>query len=71
MSGLPRMKDATRPQDAFSVMVLGGVESLTHCLRRGDPFSEKALQDMMALQRRLGAFSDALDARLPLTEDDE
>lgn len=69
MSGLPRAKDETRPQDAFSVMVLGGVESLTHRLRRGDPFSEKALQDMLKLESRLQAFSDALHGRLPLTED--
>jgi len=71
MTGLPRAKDETRAQDAFGLMVLGGIERLTFSLRRGDPFSEKALNDMMALDRRLGAFSDALAARLPLTEDTE
>lgn len=50
-------------------MVCGGVERLTSALRRGDPFSEKALNDMLALQRRLSAFSDALDARMPVVED--
>ena len=70
MSGLPRAKDETRPQDAFAVMVIGGVERLTYALRRGDPFSERALNDLLALQRRLQAFSDALDARLPVTEED-
>lgn len=69
MTGLPRTKDETRPQDAFAVMILGGIETLTHRLRRGDPFSEKALQDMLQLDRRLNAFSDALHSRLPLTED--
>lgn len=69
MSGLPRAKDATRPQEAWNVFVLGGVEKLTHSLRRGDPYSERALQDMIALQNRLSAFSDALDARMPITED--
>lgn len=71
MTGLPRAKDETRPQDAFAVMVLGGIERLTFSLRRGEPFSEKALQDMLALDRRLGAFSDALHARIPLSEDEE
>lgn len=71
MSGLPRSKDETRPQDAFTIIVLGGIETLTHRLRRGDPFSEKALNDMLALQRRLDAFSAALDSRLPLVEDDK
>ena len=71
MTGLPRMKDETRPQDAFAIMVLGSVERLTHCLRRGDAFTERALQDMLALDRRLKAFSDALHARLPVTEEGE
>jgi hypothetical protein len=71
MTGLTRAKDETRPQDAFTVMVLGGIERLTHALRKGDPFSEKALHDMQALDRRLRAFSDALSARLPLSEDRE
>lgn len=71
MTGLPRATDETRPQDAFAVLLLGGFERLTFSLRRGDPFSEKALQDMLALKRRYGAFCDALDARLPLSEDDE
>lgn len=71
MTGLPRAKDETRPQDAFSVVMLGGIERLTTSLRRGDPFSEKALQDMLALDRRLSAFSTALHSRLPLTEDEE
>lgn len=70
MAGLPRAKDTTRPQDAFALVVVGGVERMTTALRRGDPFGEKALQDMLALQRRLAAFSDALDARMPLTEDE-
>lgn len=69
MSGLPRAKDVTRAHDAFTLVLIGGVERMTTALRRGDPFSEKGLQEMLQLQRRLGAFSDALDARLPLTED--
>lgn len=69
MSGLPRAKDETRPQDAFAIMVLGGIERLTTSLRRGDPFSEKALNEMLALDRRLSAFSQALHDRLPVTED--
>ena len=69
MSGLPREKDTTRPQDAFSLVLLGGVERMTMSLRRGEPFTEKALNDMLALDRRLSAFSQALHDRLPVTED--
>jgi hypothetical protein len=70
MPGLPRAKDETRPREAFAMLVLSPVEHLTTALRRGDAFSEQALADMMALQRRLAAFSDALDARLQLVEDE-
>lgn len=69
MTGLPRAKDETRPQDAFSLMILFGIERMTTSLRRGDPFSEKALNDMLALDRRLSAFSQALHDRLPVVED--
>lgn len=69
MSGLPRSQDTTRPHDAWGLFVLGGVEKMTMALRRGDPFSERALNDMQQLQRRLAAFSDALDARVSVLED--
>ena len=69
MSGLPRAKDQTRPRDAFALVVLDGVERMTTALRRGDPFSERALSDMLALDRRLSAFSTALHDRLPVSED--
>lgn len=69
MSGLAKAKDETRPQDAFALIILYGIERLTTSLRRGDPFSEKALQDMLSLDRRLSAFSQALHDRLPVTED--
>lgn len=68
--GLARAKDETRPQEAFDLMVLGGIERLTHSLRRGDPFSDRALNDMLALDRRLSAFSAALHSRLPVVEDE-
>jgi hypothetical protein len=68
MTGLPREKDVTRPQDAWTLLVCGGVEKLTYALQRGDPFSDRAVSDMLALQRRLGAFSNALDARMPVVE---
>lgn len=70
MTGLPRAKDETRPQDAFTLMVLSGIERTTTALRRGDPFSERALHDMLALDRRLSAFSQALHDRLPVVEDE-
>ena len=69
MTGLPRTKDTSRPQDAWALFVCGGVERLTTALRRGDPFSERALQDMLQLDRRLDAFHTALHDRLPLTEE--
>lgn len=71
MTGLPRAKDETRPQDAFGLIVIYGVERMTTALRRGDPFSEKALHDMLSLDRRLSAFSTALHDRLPLVEEDK
>lgn len=71
MPGLPRAKDETRPREAFAIMVLSPVEHMTNALRRGDAFSEQALHDMLALKRRLEAFSDALEARMSLVEDDE
>ncbi|WP_299949102.1 hypothetical protein [uncultured Ruegeria sp.] len=70
MSGLPRMKDTTRPQDAFTLVMIGGVERMTTALRRGDPFSEKGLQEMLKFDQRCQAFSAALHDRLPITEDD-
>ena len=70
MAGLPRATDNTRPRDAWAIMVCGGVERMTESLRRGDPFSEKSLEDMRRLQARLQAFSDALDSRTSLVEDD-
>ena len=68
MPGLPKAPSQTPPRDAFAVMVLGGVENLTHALRRGDAFSERALRDMEKLQRRLEAFSAALNARKEVFE---
>lgn len=66
MSGLPRMPDQSRPKDAWAVMVCGGVERITEALRRGDAFTEKSLQDMLMLQRRLDAFNTALNQRLEM-----
>jgi hypothetical protein len=45
-------------------MVLRGVENMTNSLRRGHPFSAKALNEMQQLRRRLDAFSQALDERM-------
>ncbi len=69
--GLPRAQDNDRPQDAWSIMVLGGIERLTHSLRRGDAYTMKALNDMLTLQRRLQAFSDALTMRLEQAREPE
>jgi hypothetical protein len=63
MAGLPRMKDETRPRDAWMIVVCGGVERLTEALRRGDAFDEQSLHDMRALRARLGAFDAALAGR--------
>lgn len=71
MNGLPRIADSTRPREAFTLLVLEPVERMTTALRRGDPFSQQALMDMLALQHRLTAFADALNARLSLVEDHE
>lgn len=62
--GLPRAEDSTRPREAFDLLVLAPVEHLTTALRRGQPFSERALHDMLGLSRRLDAFRDALEARM-------
>ncbi len=68
MTGLPRDNDTTAPQDAFNLIVVKGVEGLTNSLRRGHPFSEKALNDMVKLDRRLDAFSTALHDRMGVVE---
>ena len=67
-NGLPRMKDNSRPQDAWTLLVCGGIERLTQSLLRGDAFSERALQDMLKMDRRLNAFHNALNDRLKFTE---
>ena len=64
MSGLRRIDDDTRPREAWAIVVLESIERLTTSLRRGHPFSTQAVRDMQALQRRLQAFSEALDYRL-------
>lgn len=71
MAGLPKAKDDLRPREAFTILVLDSVERLTMALRRGDAFSAQGLADMQALSRRLKAFSDALEYRLELVEEDE
>lgn len=73
MTGLPRATDTTTHRSVFGLMLLDSFERLTNALRRGDPFSETALDDMRKLRSRYGAFADALDARLKfhgLIEDD-
>ena len=70
MAGLARTKDTTSTGDAWTLFVLGVIERVTYSLRRGDAFSEKAVNDMLKLQRRLSAFSDALDGRMPVVEED-
>lgn len=69
MTGLPRMKDTTRPRDAWMIVVCGGVERLTEALRRGDAFDEQSLNDMRALRQRLSAFDAALTMREHVLED--
>lgn len=71
MSGLPRAKDETRPRETFNILFLESIERLTMALRRGDPFTAQGLADMQALDRRLGAFHDALESRLVVLEDDD
>ena len=61
--GLPPVADSRRPHDAFTLMVIGGVEKMTWALHRGDAFTAKGLDEMQMLRRRLDAFGRALDAR--------
>ena len=71
MTGLPRAKDETRAREAFDLLVIDGIERLTTALRRGDAFTERGLRDMEKIRSRLNAFSQALDSRLALVEEDE
>ena len=64
MAGLPRSKDTTPARDVMVVWVVQPIEHMTMALRRGDPFTAQSLQDMLIIKRRLGAFFEALDARL-------
>jgi hypothetical protein len=61
---LPRGPDTTRSRTAFGLVLIDGIERMTTALRRGDPFSETALEDMLTLRRRLDGFSAALESRL-------
>lgn len=63
MTGLPRVRDTSRPRDVWLLVVCGGVERMTDALRRGDPFDDQSLADMRALRNRLGAFDMALSMR--------
>jgi hypothetical protein len=69
MSGLPKIETQWRPRDTMRLMVFDPIERMTEALRRGDAFSSESLRDMQLMQQRLEAFSDALDARLSLLED--
>jgi len=72
MAGLPRSKDTTPARDVMVVWVVQPIEHMTMALRRGDPFTAQSLQDMLTVRRRIGAFGDALDARLAeIPEDTE
>lgn len=64
MTGLPKAPSTLRRRLVWETMIIGGVERLTDNLRRGDEFSDADLTDMQSLQRRLSAFSDALNARV-------
>ena len=69
MDGLPKIERQWRPRDTMQILVFAPLEQMTEALRRGDAFSGEALRDMQLLQQRLEAFSDALDARLMVLED--
>jgi hypothetical protein len=64
MTALPRANDQTRPRTVFGIFVIEGIERMTMGLRRGDPFSAEAVDDMVTLRRRYAGFCEALDARL-------
>jgi hypothetical protein len=69
MNGLPKVETQWRPRDTMRLMVFDPIERMTEALRRGDAFTPESLRDMQLMQQRLEAFSDALDARLSLLED--
>ena len=63
MTGLPQAQMKGQERSVVTLLFCRGIENLTRSLMRGDPFSEDALNDMLQIQRRLAAFSGALDAR--------
>lgn len=71
MTGLPRANDNTRVQDDWAFIAARALEHVTEKLRAGAPFGEAALHNMEGMRRRYAAFCDALDARLPLSEEHE
>lgn len=72
MAGLPRVADSRQPREAWDIFVEGGFERLTTALMKGDPFSERGLNQMKRLANRYGAFVNALDARTkPLERKDD
>lgn len=62
--GLPKAPSTLRRRLVWETMIVGGIERLTDSLRRGDEFTDADLRDMQSLDRRLGAFSDALASRI-------
>jgi hypothetical protein len=63
MTGLPRVHSTVRRRPVWERVILGGIESMTEWLMRGDDVSEADLIDMRALRQRLRAFDMALEAR--------
>ena len=71
MPALPRHKDTTSPRDAFKVIVLGGLESMTTALRRGDAINAQSVAEIEAVCNRADALRAALESRLAVLEDEE
>lgn len=70
MNGLPEITKPSRPQSAFYLLFIAGLERVTKALMDGKAFDQRALDDMQLLRRRCDAFSRALDARMEVVDED-
>ena len=68
--GLPEITKPSRPQSAFYLLFIKGIENVTRALAEGRGFDDQALADLTLLRRRADGFIAAFDARIAVIDTD-